>query len=131
VRVVRGHRIGRHVVHADEAAVCRGPRLFCLSDALNPTVNVHLVRLRLPAEPDAGFAVAGADRLEAEGTTPDGETVPLVLSPLAATGGMPNGIGRSHPVLAPPFKTWLPMSVASLAPRSASRAAAGEGGRPM
>lgn len=108
VRVVRGQRLGRHVLHADEAAVYYGPRLFCVSDALNPTVLLHLVRVRLPANGAPAIRRLSPDRLEADGLTPDGGGVPLILSPLAGVGGVPSGAGRIHTVRSPYYKTWIP-----------------------
>ena len=108
VRVVRGHRLGEHVLHADEAAVLLGPRVFSLSDLHNPTIQQHLVRLRLGVNGDHGIVVAGPDRLEAAGVSPDGIAQTLTMTPISATGGNPNGIGRSHPALASPFRVWLP-----------------------
>jgi hypothetical protein len=97
-----------HVLRAEDVAVLLGPRIFCLSDLHNPTVNQDLVRLRVKSEEGCGITVCSPDRLEAEGVTPDGESVPLVFTPISATGGNPNGIGRSHPALASPFRVWIP-----------------------
>ena len=33
----------------------------------------------------------------------------LTMTPISATGGNPNGIGRSHPALASPFRVWIPV----------------------
>jgi DUF1680 family protein len=113
VRVARGHRLGEQLLDPDEAAVFLGPRLFCLSDLHNPTVDLHLARLRLPPEGAPAIAVVRPDRLEADGVAFGGEATTLVFTPLSATGGMPNGIGRSHPALAAPFRVWIPVEEAS------------------
>ena len=112
-RLLRGHRLGEHVIHPDEAAVLHGPRVFCLSDLHNPTVPQHLVRLRAGSSGTGGIAVEGVDRLVASGVAPDRAAQPLVFTPIAATGGNPNGIGRSHPALASPFRTWIPVEEGS------------------
>ncbi|MGH2562214.1 MAG: hypothetical protein ACRDJH_24400 [Thermomicrobiales bacterium] len=85
-----------------------GPRVFCLSDLHNPMIQQHLVRLRLGPDGDNGIVVAGPDRLEATGISPDGNAQTLTMTPISATGGNPNGIGRSHPALASPFRVWIP-----------------------
>ena len=108
VRVLRGHRLGEHVLHANEAAVLLGPRVFCVSDLHNPEVDQLFMRLRLGSDGDHGIVVAGPDRLEAAGSAPDGEGQPLTMTPITATGGNPNGIGRGHPALAAPFRVWIP-----------------------
>jgi DUF1680 family protein len=108
-RVLRGHRLGEHVIRADEAAVMLGPQVFCLSDLHNPTIQQHLVRLRLGPEGDEGIVVAGPDRLEATGISPNGHAQTLTMTPISVIGGNPNGIGRSHPALASPFRVWIPM----------------------
>ncbi len=108
VSFIRGQRLGMHTLHAEDVAVLLGPRIFCLSDLHNPTVNQNLVRLQVKSEDSSGFKVCTPDRLEAEGVTPDGITVPLVFTPISAIGGNPNGIGRSHPALASPFRVWIP-----------------------
>jgi DUF1680 family protein len=108
-RVLRGRRLGEHVLRADEAAVMLGPRVFCLSDLHNPTIQQHLVRLRLGPEGDDGIVVASPDRLEATGISPDGDAQTLTMTPISVIGGNPNGIGRSHPALASPFRVWIPM----------------------
>jgi DUF1680 family protein len=109
VRIVRGHRLGEHVLHADEAAVLLGPKVFCLSDLHNPAVEQHLVRLRLGDNSDHEIAVAGPDRLKATGIAPDGTVQMLTMTPITNTSGNPNGIGRSHPALASPFRVWFPV----------------------
>ena len=109
VRLERGHRIGEHLIHADEAAVLHGPRLLCLSDLHNPTVPQHLVRLRTSRNGHGGIAIEHPDRLIASGVGPDGTVQPVVFTPISATGGNPNGIGRSHPALASPFRVWIPI----------------------
>jgi DUF1680 family protein len=109
VQLLRGHRLGERLIRADEAAVLLGPRVFCLSDLHNPTVLQHLVRLSAGPKGDGGISVKSADRLVASGTTADGATGPLTLTPISATGGNPNGIGRSHPALAAPFRVWIPI----------------------
>jgi DUF1680 family protein len=108
VRIAQGHRIGEHVIHPEEAAVFLGARLFCLSDLHNPTVERQRVRLRLDPNGDDGFDVVEPDRLAAPGRSNDGEHRRLVLTPISATGGNPNGIGRAHPALASPFQVWIP-----------------------
>jgi hypothetical protein len=108
VSLVRGQRLGMHVLHAEDVAVLLGPRIFCLSDLNNATVNQDFVRLRVKSEDGCGITVCSPDRLEAEGVTPNGEPVLLVFTPISATGGNPNGIGRSHPALASPFRVWIP-----------------------
>ena len=72
VAVVRGHRLGEHVLHPDEAAVLFGPRVFCLSDLHNPAVQQHLVRLRRRIGGRSRDRRRGPDRLEATGVAPDG-----------------------------------------------------------
>jgi DUF1680 family protein len=109
VRVVRGQGEGQHVVHPDDVAVFLGPRLYCLSDRHNPTVGLGVIRLPRQDDLAARVAVLHPDRLEVDGVNPAGATVRLTYSPLSATGGMPNGIGRSHPALAPPFRVWIPL----------------------
>jgi hypothetical protein len=106
---MRGHRVGQHLLHEDEAAVFLGPRLFCLSDLHNPTINLHFATLQLNGDDSGGITVADPNQLAADGVDPTGEKVRLTFTPLSATGGNPNGIGRSHPALASPFKTWLPV----------------------
>jgi DUF1680 family protein len=108
IRLVRGQRLGGHILRTEDVAVLLGPRLFCLSDLHNPTFNQDLVRLRVKSEDGFGIIICSPHRLEAEGVTPDGEMVPMVFTPITATGGNPNGIGRSHPALASPFRTWIP-----------------------
>jgi DUF1680 family protein len=108
VSLVHGQRLGMHILRAGDVAVLLGPRIFCLSDLHNATVNQDLVRLRVKQVDGCGITICSPDRLEAEGVTPGGETVPLVFTPISATGGNPNGIGRSHPALASPFRVWIP-----------------------
>jgi DUF1680 family protein len=112
VRVVRGHGFGEQVVHPDEVAVFLGPRLFCLSDLHNPNLDSPFLRLRSPPDTAGAVSVATHDRLMVDGVTPGGERVRAIMTPLSATGGMPNGIGRAHPALAAPFRVWLPVEAA-------------------
>lgn len=117
VRVVRGRTIGRHVTDDRAVAIFHGPRLFCLTERLNPEHRLDLLRLTLPgSEPEASVAVVAADRLEVPGIGPDGELMTLALWPLAHTGGSPNGTGRTHPTKANYFKTWLPTIGSQLRP---------------
>jgi len=110
VRVVRGQTLGRHVTDDRAAAIFCGPRLFCLTERLNPEHRLDFLRLALPdAEPERAVRLVAPDRLEAPGLGPDGEPVTLLLWPLAATGGSPNGIGRTHPTKANYFKAWIPI----------------------
>jgi DUF1680 family protein len=108
ISFVRGRRLGTHILQVEDVAVLLGPRIFCLSDLHNATVNQDLVRLQLKHEDGCGISICSPDRLEAKGVTPDGESVPLVFTPITATGGNPNGVGRSHPALASPFRVWIP-----------------------
>jgi len=108
-RIVRGYRIGEYLVDAEKAAVMHGPRLFCLSDQHNPTVPQHLVRLRAGRNGRGAISIENPDRLTASGTGPNGTMLPVVFTPISATGGNPNGIGRSHPALASPFRVWVPI----------------------
>jgi len=110
VRVVRGQTLGRHVTDDGAAAIFYGPRLFSLTERLNPEHRLDFLRLALPdSEPERAVRVTAPDRLEAPGRGPDGQPVTLALWPLGATGGSPNGIGRTHPTKAPYFKTWIPV----------------------
>jgi len=110
VRVVRGQKLGRHVTDDGAAAIFYGPRLFSLTERLNPEHRLDFLRLALPdSEPERAVRVTAPDRLEAPGRGPDGQPVTLALWPLGATGGSPNGIGRTHPTKAPYFKTWIPV----------------------
>jgi DUF1680 family protein len=108
VSVIRGRRLGMYIVGPEDVAVMLGPRVVCLSDLHNSSVNQDLVRLRVQQGEGRGITVCNPDRLEAHGVTPNGDTVPLAFTPISATGGNPNGIGRSHPALASPFRTWIP-----------------------
>ncbi len=110
VRVVRGHVLGRHTIDDRAAAIFYGPRLFCLTERLNPEHRLDFLRLALPgSEPERAVRVAAPDRLEVPGCGPDGQPLTLSLWPLAATRGWPNGIGRTHPTKAANFKTWIPV----------------------
>jgi DUF1680 family protein len=108
-RIEREHRIGEYLVDADEAAVLHGPRLFCLSDQHNPTVPLHMIRLRSDRNGRGAISVENPDRLIASGIGPEGTVLPVVFTPVSATGGNPNGIGRAHPALASPFRVWIPI----------------------
>lgn len=111
VRVVRGHTLGRHVTDDAAAAFFCGPRLFCLTERLNPGHRLDFLRVALPDdEPERDVRIAAPDRLEVPGTGPDGQSVTLGLWPLSATGGSPNGTGRTHPTKAPAFKAWIPLA---------------------
>jgi hypothetical protein len=108
--VVRGQRLGQHVLNPNEAAVRYGPHLYCASDRWNPNVRLHLAQVNWSSPPAAGDFVAVAfNRLETDGYDVYGERVRLVLSPLSEVGGVANGIGRSHPVSTSPFRVWLPL----------------------
>jgi DUF1680 family protein len=109
VRVQQGQTLGRHVLSPDEAAVFYGPYLFSLNDSLNPSVRLHLVRLKLAAYPAEGFTVRDQTRLEAAGVTPDRPSERLIFSPLMETGGTPSGSGRIHTVRSPYYKVWIPV----------------------
>jgi hypothetical protein len=117
-RLERGHRIGEHLIHDDEAAVLFGPRVFCLTDLHNPTVPQHLVRLQTGGNGRGGITVEHPDRLIASGVGSDGSVQPVVFTPISATGGNPNGIGRSHPALAPPFRVWIPIEEGGIGHRA-------------
>lgn len=109
VRVVRGQTIGRHLTDDRAVAVFYGPRLFCLTERLNPEHRLDLLRLALPgSEPAGSVEVVTSDRLEVPGLGPDGQPLTLRLWPLSNTGGSPNGIGRTHPTKANYFKAWIP-----------------------
>ena len=117
VRVVRGQTIGRHTTDDRAVAIFHGPRLFCLTERLNPEHRLDLLRLALPgSEPEASVAVITSDRLEVPGLDPDGEAMTLALWPLAHTGGSPNGMGRTHPTKANYFKAWMPTIGSQLRP---------------
>ena len=109
VRVQHGQTLGRHILSPDDAAIFYGPRLFSLNDSLNPSVRLHLVRLKLPANLAAGLTIRTPDRLEALGVTPDRPDELLIFSPLAEIGGTPSGSGRIHTVRSPYFKVWIPL----------------------
>jgi DUF1680 family protein len=109
VRIVRGQRLGWHVLSENEAAVFYGPWLFSVNDALNPSIRLHLVKIKLLPDSSRAFKVISADRLEAAGSTPDRTDERLVLSPLASTGGGPSGAGRIHTVRSPYYRVWLPV----------------------
>jgi DUF1680 family protein len=109
VRVHLGQTLGRHVLFPDEAAVFYGPYLFSLNDSLNPSVRLHLARLKLPDHAAEGFTVRDHTRLEAAGVTPDRPSEWLIFSPLMETGGTPSGSGRIHTVRSPYYKVWIPV----------------------
>ena len=111
VSVQAGQTLGRHILNANEAAIFYGPHLYCVSDRWNPTVRLHLVRVRWSAETAANdFVAISSNRLEASALNADGNLVRLVLSPLNEVGGVANGVGRSHPVSVSPFRVWLPVA---------------------
>jgi DUF1680 family protein len=109
VRALPGPVLGQHLLSQEEAAVFYGPWLFCINDAHNPSVRLHLVRLNWNENRSEAFKVLALDRLEAAGTTPDRPVERLVLSPLAAVGGTPSGSGRIHTVRSPYYKVWIPV----------------------
>ncbi len=111
VRTQRGPVLGQHLLSQDEVAVFFGPWLFCLNDADNPSVRLHLVRLGGEGSLPDAFKVIAPDRLEAAGATPDRPVERLVLSPLSAIGGTPSGAGRIHTVRSPYYKVWIPVRV--------------------
>jgi hypothetical protein len=104
VRLVKGQRLGSHVVDPREVGVFYGPRLFCFVDTKNLNIVPPLVTLDLSQD----IQPAGPDRLTAWATTVTGERTQIILTPLANIGGRPNGIGRIHAVRTPFFKVWLP-----------------------
>ena len=104
-----GHRLGEHVLHADEAAVFLGPRVFCLSDLHNPAVEQHFVRLNLVLTAITESRLPGRIDSKRVVTHLSGEVQPLTMTPITETGGNPNGIGRSHSGLASPFRVWFPV----------------------
>jgi len=113
VRIVRGQTLGRHVTDDRAVAVFCGPRLFSLTERLNPETRLDMLRLALPTSDAAQVVrIVGPDRLEAPGVGPDAKPVTLALWPLASTGGSPNGIGRTHPTKASYFKVWIPVTEA-------------------
>ncbi len=112
-RLVTGHMVGRQLMHENEAAVLYGPQVYALSDLHNPAVDIHTVRILVDADGRARLSNGKANLIEAEGRTIDGDAATLVFSPIAETGGNPNGIGRSHPALASPFRTWIRIEEAS------------------
>jgi DUF1680 family protein len=105
--VIVGHRQGRQILRTDEAAVLFGPRVFALSDLHNPTIDIHTVRISADGRGDAALEICNANCLRASGVTIDGVQTEMIFSPISETGGNPNGIGRSHPALAAPFRTWI------------------------
>ena len=109
VRTLQGPLLGQHCLSQEEVAVFYGPWLYCLNDAINPSVRLHLVRLDVPSNPKETFRVVSTDRLEATGTTPDRPNEWLIWSPLAAIGGSPSGSGRIHTVRSPYYKVWIPV----------------------
>jgi DUF1680 family protein len=108
LQIICGQLLGEHVLAADEAAVFYGPWLFCLNDNYNLTIPLHLVRLKLPNNPQDGFKVLAINRIEAKGLTPHSAEERLVFSPLAEVGGTPSGSGRIHTVRSPYYKVWIP-----------------------
>jgi uncharacterized protein len=110
VDIRRGNCLGRHVLNHHEVAVLYGPHIYCVSDRWNPAVNLHLVRVGWwGGRGDADFIRLASNRLEASGVNEHGQSVRLILSPLAEVGGVANGVGRSHPVSTSPFRVWLPL----------------------
>ena len=105
--LTRGHTIGRQVIYSDEAALIVGPRVFTLSDSSNPAIDINTVRIHADGDGDPISQELATDRIVVSGENADGTPVSLVLTPLTAIGGTPNGIGRSHPTLTPPFRTWI------------------------
>jgi len=111
VRLVQGQTLGHHVIDDRAVAIFFGPRLFCLTERLNPEHRLDFLRLALPpSEPERAIRVLTPERLQAAGIGPDRQPVTLELWPLAVTGGSPNGVGRTHPTKAPYFKTWIPQA---------------------
>jgi len=108
VSVHQGETLGKHVVTPSLAAVSYGPQLFCLNDSWNSQTRVHLVKLKIAADPNLGFIVRSADRLEARGLTPENSGETLIFSPLAQVSGTPSGAGRIHTVRSPYYKVWIP-----------------------
>jgi DUF1680 family protein len=106
-RMVSGHRIGRQLMHVDEAALLYGPLVLAISDLHNPEVDIHTARLLVDSNGEPRFSNCTTNRLEAAGVTLEGAPVRLVFSPITETGGHPNGVGRSHPALAAPFRVWI------------------------
>jgi DUF1680 family protein len=117
-RLTTGHTIGRQLIHGDEAAVLYGPRVYALSDLHNPTVDIHTVRILVDAEGQPNLSNSSSDLIEADGISIDGTPGKLVFSPISETGGNPNGIGRSHPALAAPFRVWIRVEEAADARRA-------------
>jgi len=113
LRIVRGQTIGRHLTDERAVAVFYGPRLFCLTERLNPEHRLDLLRLALPgSDPEDSVQVVAPDRLQIPGLGPDSVPRTLELWPLSHTGGSPNGIGRTHPTKANYFKAWIPNGTA-------------------
>jgi len=107
--VTIGHRQGRQVLRQNEAAVRYGPHVYALSDLHNPNIDIHTARICIDEQGSATFDVIDGNRLRTIGVTLDGTETELIYSPIAETGGNPNGIGRSHPALASPFRVWIPI----------------------
>jgi hypothetical protein len=113
VDVRRGQCLGQRILSRGDVAVVYGPHVYCAADRLNPAVRLHLVRVRWWGASHARVFVADAsNRLEVDALDERGQSVRLVLSPLADVGGSANGIGRSHPVSTSPFRVWLPLAEA-------------------
>ena len=53
--LVNGHRIGKQLMHADEAAVLHGPQVFALSDLNNPEVDIHTARILVDSKVSLRF----------------------------------------------------------------------------
>jgi hypothetical protein len=117
-RLTTGHTIGRQLIHDDEAAILYGPRVYALSDLHNPSVDIHTVRILVDADGRPNLSNGASDFIEADGISIDGTPGKLVFSPISETGGNPNGIGRSHPALAAPFRVWIRVEEAADARRA-------------
>jgi DUF1680 family protein len=104
---IHGYTIGRQVIYPGEAALLVGPRVFTLSDSSNPAIDINTARIHADADGNPICEEVARDRVVVSGENADGTPTSLVLTPLTATGGNPNGIGRSHPILVPAFRTWI------------------------
>jgi DUF1680 family protein len=110
VDVRRGMHLGQHVLDRGQVAVVYGPHVYCVSDRHNPAVRLHLARARWWGRRQPRDLVAlDSKRLAAWVVNEAGERVQVVLTPLGEVGGAANGVGRSHPVSASPFRVWLPL----------------------
>jgi DUF1680 family protein len=108
-QVIKGQTIGKHVISPLQTAVRYGPRLYCLNDMHNPSVRVHLARLKFDGKESQPVKVLTPTRLILKGSTPDIMDEDLVLSPLSEVGGVPSGAGRIHTVRSMYYKVWLPI----------------------